>query len=267
MTYSNYKKRSVFLKFLGILYTIWAGFWFVLILIIHFPFHYIFLQKPEWKQYSHYLIRLWGKWLFFLMAMPIKVKYDFIPEKKGTYVFVSNHFSYWDIASLGTIIDNYYAFVGKASVKNIPLLGYVFTKLHIQVDRSEKESRAKSMTRAMRALEQGRSMMMFAEGGIVTRNPPQMAAPFKDGAFLMAIQNQVPIVPISLYTHHQILWDEELIISWLPIRARVHQPISTVGLKTSNMDELKEKTWKIIQDDLNNFHGIKPETEKVSRLV
>jgi 1-acyl-sn-glycerol-3-phosphate acyltransferase len=267
MGYSNYKNRSISLKILGIIYTAWAGFWFVAILIIHFPFHFIFLQKPEWKQYSHGLIRIWGKWLFFLMAMPLRVQYDFTPEKKGTYVFVSNHFSYWDISSMGTIIDNYYAFVGKASVKNIPLLGYVFTKLHIQVDRSEKESRAKSMTRANAALKHGRSLLMFAEGGIVTRNPPQMAAPFKDGAFLLAIQNQVPIVPVTLLSHHQIIWDEELIISRLPIRAIVHKPISTVGLKTSNMDELKEQTWNIIQNELNKYHGIKAKHEKISRIA
>ncbi len=266
MSYSNYNSRPFFLKFLGILYTIWAFFWFILIFLVHFPFHFIFLQKPEWKRYSHQLLRIWGKWLLFLIAMPLKVRYDFIPEKNGNYVFASNHFSYWDIASMGLIIDNYYAFVGKASVKKIPLLGYVFTKLHIQVDRSEKESRSKSMTRATRALQKGRSMMMFVEGGIVTRNPPHMAKPFKDGAFLMAIQNQVPIVPITLLNNHQILWDEQLILSWLPIRAIVHEPISTIGLKTSNLDELKEKTWDIIQNELNKYHGISIEKNILSKI-
>lgn len=266
MSYSNYNSRPVFIKFLGIFYTIWAFFWFILILIIHFPFHFIFLQKPEWKRYSHKLLRIWGQWLAFLIAMPVKVRYDFKPEKNGTYVFASNHFSYWDIASMGLIIDNYYAFVGKASVKKIPLLGYVFTKLHIQVDRSEKESRAKSMSRAMRALQKGRSMMMFVEGGIITRKPPKLAQPFKDGAFLMAIQNQVPIVPITLLNNHQILWDEQLILSRLPIRAVVHEPISTIGLKTSNMDELKEKTWNIIQNELNKYHGVSIQMDKTTRI-
>jgi 1-acyl-sn-glycerol-3-phosphate acyltransferase len=97
---------------------------------------------------------------------------------------------------------------------------------------------------------------MFVEGGIITRKPPQLAQTFKDGAFLMAIQNQVPIVPITLLNNHQILWDEQLILSRLPIRAVVHEPISTIGLKTSNLAELKEKTWNIIQNELNKYHGI-----------
>jgi 1-acyl-sn-glycerol-3-phosphate acyltransferase len=269
MRYSNYGSKSIVTKAFGYLYTGWALVWFLLIFLVLFPFHWLFLQKEEWKPLSHKVNKIWAKILFVFIAMPVKVRYDFVPAKDKTYVFVVNHFSYWDIACLGAIIDNYYAFVGKSSVKKIPLIGYMFTKLHIQVDRSEKESRAKSMSRAMRALQNGRSMMMFAEGGILTRNPPQMASPFKDGAFLMAIQNQVPIVPITLLNNHQILWDEELLISNLPIRAVVHNPIETIGLKTSNMDELKEKTWNIIQNELNIYHGIdvKLEKEKISKLI
>jgi 1-acyl-sn-glycerol-3-phosphate acyltransferase len=269
MKYSNFGSKSFLSKILGYLYTAWTFFWFLLIFLILFPFHWLFLQKEEWKPLSHKVNRIWGKILFVFIAMPVKVRYDFVPDKDKTYVFVVNHFSYWDIACLGVIIDNYFAFVGKSSVKKIPLLGYMFTKLHIQVDRSEKESRAKSMTRAMRALQNGRSMMMFAEGGILTRKPPQLSQPFKDGAFLMAIQNQVPIVPITLLNNHQIIWDEELIISRLPLNAVVHKPIETKGLKTSNMDELKEMTYRIIQSELNAYHGIVDnfEPEKTSKIV
>ncbi|MES2797653.1 MAG: lysophospholipid acyltransferase family protein [Bacteroidota bacterium] len=261
MAYSNFSKVNSFEKFVGIVYTCWVGFWFVIIFVGLFPIYWVALQKEKWKPFAHQLNRIWGKILFLIIGMKVEVDYQFMPDKKGTYVFVSNHFSYWDIATLGVIIDNYYAFVGKSSVKKIPLLGYMFTKLHIQVDRSEKGSRAISMTRAMKALKKNRSMMMFAEGGIVTRNPPQMAKAFKEGAFLMAIQNQVPIVPITLLNNHQIIWDEDLIMKRLPVKAIVHKPISTIGMKTSNMDELKEKTWNTIQNELNRYHGIDLEVE------
>jgi 1-acyl-sn-glycerol-3-phosphate acyltransferase len=268
MHYSNFSNKTKARKFIGILYTIWAAIWFLIPLFLLFPLHYIFLQNDSTKKYSHYLNRIWAKFLFFMCGIKVQVQYDFKPEKGKTYVFVSNHFSYWDIFSMGVILDQYFAFVGKSSVKKIPLFGYMFVKLHIMVDRAEKESRAKSMTRAMRALKKNRSMMMFAEGGIVTRNPPQMVTPFKDGAFLMAIQNQVPIVPISLLTNHQIIWDEENILSRIPIKAVVHKPISTIGLKTSNMDELKEQTWQIIQSELNKYHHIKEDLieEKQTKL-
>lgn len=269
MAYSNFSNKSKSDKLIAILYTGWVGFWFVLIFLLLFPFFYVFLQREEWKKYAHYLNRLWAKILFPIIGMKTEVKHEFTPDPDAAYVFVSNHFSYWDIASMGAIINNFYAFVGKSSVKKIPLLGYMFAKLHIQVDRSEKESRAKSMTRAMAALKSKRSMMIFAEGGIVTRKPPQMVAPFKDGAFLMAIQNQVPIVPITLLNNHQIIWDEDLLMTRLPVKAVIHKPISTLGMKTSNMDELKEQTWQIIQSELNNYHNVETELklEKNSRLI
>jgi 1-acyl-sn-glycerol-3-phosphate acyltransferase len=266
MAYSNFDHKNKTSKIVAFLYTIWVGFWFVLVFLLLFPFFFISLQKEEWKPKAHYLNRLWGKILMKLIGMKLEIDHQFVPEKDKTYVFVSNHFSYWDIATMGLIIENYYAFVGKSSVKKIPLLGYMFSKLHIQVDRSEKESRAKSMSRAMVAIKNNRSMVMFAEGGIITRNPPQMASPLKDGAFLMAIQNQVPIVPITLLTNHQILWDEELLISNLPIKAVVHKPLETKGLKTSNMDELKEQTFEIIQNELNKYHGVIVNKEKSSRI-
>lgn len=269
MTYTNFPNKNITSKILPFLYTIWVGFWFVLVFLLLFPLYWVALQKNETKPFAHQLNRIWGKILVVIIGMKVEVDYQFSPDKKGTYVFVSNHFSYWDIATMGLILDNYYAFVGKASVKKIPLIGYMFTKLHIQVDRSEKDSRAKSMARSMAALKEGRSMMIFAEGGIVTRNPPQMVKPFKDGAFLMAIQNQLPIVPVTLLTNHQILWDEELLIRPLAIKAVVHKPIPTKGLKTSNMDELKEQTWNLIQNELDQYHGIRKENnlEKTSKLI
>jgi 1-acyl-sn-glycerol-3-phosphate acyltransferase len=268
MAYSNFTSKNSFQKFTAYIYTFWCVIWFIVIFVSLFPLYYIFLQKEKWKPKAHYLNRIWAKTLFFFIGIRSEIQYNFVPDPKGTYVFVTNHFSYWDIAVLGTFIDNYFAFVGKSSVKKIPLIGYMFSKLHIQVDRSEKESRAKSMTRAMRALEKGRSMMMFAEGGILTRNPPQMIKPFKDGAFLMAIQHQVPIVPITLLNSYQIIWDEDLLMSRLPIRAIVHEPINTMGLKTSNMDELKEQTWNIIQNELDKFHGVSQMSsfEKISKI-
>lgn len=264
MAYSNFISKSFLEKLPNYIFTVWSIFWFILIFLCLFPLYWLFLRKESTKHKAHNLNRIWAKTLCVFMGIKNETKYEFVPDPKGTYVFVTNHFSYWDIAVLGTFIDNYFVFVGKSSVKKIPLIGYMFSKLHIQVDRSEKESRAKSMTRAMRALGAGRSMMMFAEGGIITQNPPQMVKPFKDGAFLMAIQNQVQIVPITLLNNYQIIWHDDMLMSRLPIKATVHSPISTVGLKTSNMDELKEKTWNIIQNELDNYHGI---TEKLSEKV
>lgn len=253
MAYSNFPKNKPLKKLLAYPYTVWVLFWFVLIFLFIFPIEWWYLRRPETKAKAHRMNRIWGKILFPIIGMRMRVQYDFQPEPKGTYVFVSNHFSYWDVATAGLIISNYFAFVGKMSVKNIPLLGYMFVKLHIMVDRSQKNSRAISMTRSIKALQSGRSMMMFAEGGIITEQPPYMAGPLKDGAFTMAIHEQVPIVPICLYNNHKAIWHDDLLFWPTTIRVRVHRPIPTVGMKMEQMEVLKQQVFDLMQQDLLRF--------------
>lgn len=232
------------------LYTIWCTVWLVLIYVLLFPLQYVCLQRESWKPTAHWINRLWGKLLLFCVAMPVRVTYRFRPEPRGCYVFCANHFSYFDIAVMGVVLDNYYAFVGKSDVKHIPLLGYMFAKLHVQVDRSQPNSRAYSLAKSIRTLASGRSIMIFPEGGITSEHPPQMAS-FKDGAFTMAIQQQVPIVPVTLLNTYRILPDRRPVqFHWHPVRAVVHSPISTVGLTPDDVARLREQTYQIIDAEL-----------------
>jgi 1-acyl-sn-glycerol-3-phosphate acyltransferase len=243
-----------------ILYTIWAAFWFVLLFLLLFPFFWIFLQKESWKPQAHYLNRLWGKILFFIIGMPVKVQYETEPDRNKAYVFCANHFSYFDIAVMGMIIRNYYAFVGKASLKNVPLFGYMFRKLHIMVDRSDPNSRSNSLSRSIKALQSGRSIMIFPEGGIKSTNIPQMHLPLKDGAFIMAIQQQVPLVPITFLSNYKIQHDDELLIYPKAVRAVIHKPIDTVGMTQDDVENLKKKFYEVVQGRLDR------ESERTTHL-
>jgi 1-acyl-sn-glycerol-3-phosphate acyltransferase len=241
------------MRILIFLYTLWATFWFVFLFLLLFPLFWVFLQKNEWKPYAHYLNRFWGKLYFPIIGIRIKVEYEFEPDLSKVYVFCANHFSYMDIASMGMVIKNYYAFVGKASIKNVPLFGYMFAKLHIQVNRNDKNSRASSMTRSVRALQSGRSIMIFPEGGIKSTNFPQMHLPFKDGAFVMAIQQQVPIVPITFLNNYKIMHDDEFAVYPQTLRAIVHNPIETKGMTQVDVEALKEAFYETVQGTLNQY--------------
>ncbi len=241
------------MRILTFIYTIWAAFWFIFLFVLLFPLFWLFLQKSEWKHKAHYLNRLWGKIFFPIIGIRIKTQYDFQPDINKTYVFCANHFSYLDIASMGMIIENYYAFVGKASLKGIPLFGYMFAKLHIQVDRSDKNSRVTSMTRSIKALQSGRSVMIFPEGGIWSKEFPKLSLPLKDGGFAMAIQQQLPIVPISLLNNYKIMPEGHFAIYPQILRAIVHQPIQTKGMTTDDIENLKMKFYEVVQGALDSF--------------
>ena len=181
--------------------------------------------------------------------MPVKVTYETPLDSKQAYVFCANHFSYLDIAMMGVVIKNYFAFMGKSSAKSIPLFGYMFAKLHIQVDRSAKDSRIKALTRSIRALKSGRSIMIFPEGGIHSTNIPEMVQPFKDGAFSMAVENQVPIVPISLLDNYKAM--PEILFKWHKLRVIIHTPIETTGKTKADIEALKQQVYDTIQPMLN----------------
>ncbi|AFK02714.1 phospholipid/glycerol acyltransferase [Emticicia oligotrophica DSM 17448] len=239
------------MKIFSWIYTIWCAFWFLVVFLLLYPIVYVALQKENWKPIAHYCNRIWGKIFFFMIGQPVKVSYEVALDPKRAYVFCANHFSYIDIAMMGVVVKNYFAFMGKSSVKKVPLFGYMFTKLHIQVDRAAKDSRIKALTRSIKALKAGRSIMIFPEGGIHSTNFPEMVQPFKDGAFSMAIENQVPIVPISLLDNYKMMPD--VLIKWHKLRVIVHKPIETTGMTKADMDTLKKQVYDVIQPTLNKY--------------
>jgi 1-acyl-sn-glycerol-3-phosphate acyltransferase len=240
------------MRILKILYTIWAIFWFVSLFLLLFPLFWIFLQKDVWKPKAHYLNRLWGKIFFPLVGSTINIHYETELDKSKTYVFAANHFSYLDIAIMGVVIKNYFAFVGKAEIKDVPLFGYMFRKLHIQVDRNDRNSRSTSMNRSLKALKSGRSICIFPEGGIKSKHPPQMHLPLKDGCFLMAIKEQVPIVPITFLNNYKILEDNKWIINPARPHVIVHRPIETISMTQDDVEPLKQKFYEVVQATLDN---------------
>ncbi|GAB3500243.1 lysophospholipid acyltransferase family protein [Spirosoma knui] len=239
-----------------LLYTIWCAVWLVVLYLLLFPIQFVCLQRDAWKPLAHRINGIWGKLFFIVVGIPVRVEYRFRPDPRQVYVFCANHFSYIDIAVMGVIVNNYFAFVGKSDVKHIPLLGYMFAKLHVQVDRSHPNSRAYSLAKSIRTLAAGRSIMIFPEGGIKTTEPPQMV-PFKDGAFIMAIDQQVPIVPITLLDNHKILPDEHPVrVRWHPLRAVIHSPIETTGMTPDDIGRLKEETFRIIDHELRTHAAV-----------
>ncbi|MBO9640028.1 MAG: 1-acyl-sn-glycerol-3-phosphate acyltransferase [Siphonobacter aquaeclarae] len=238
------------------LYSVWAAFWFLFIFLLIFPFQYLFLQKESWKPLAHRCNRIWAQLFFPLIGMPVFVRFEGEkPDEHRAYVFVSNHFSYLDIAVYMLIVKNYFAFMGKSVLKKAPLFGYMFAKLHIQVDRNDPQSRSKSLQRSYRALSQGRSMVIYPEGGIKATHPPAMFPNFKDGAFKMAVKQQVPIVPITLLNNYKRLPDKKKIgIYPGAIRAVIHQPIETKGLGEGAITRLKEDVFALMQTTLDEYH-------------
>jgi len=236
------------MKFLRILHSGYSLAVFTIVFLILFPFFLIFLQKESWHKYAIKLNQLWAKFFFTLSLIPVEIEYQQRPEKQRRYVFCANHTSYLDIPIVGLNGHNF-VFVGKSSMGKIPLFGYMYKKLHITLDRSSLKSKYDSLLKAKEAIDNGKSVLMFPEGGILTTNPPHMA-PFKDGPFRLAIEKQIPLVPITIPFNWIILPDGEKLIRRRKAKIIYHAPIDTTGLTLNDLDALKEKTFLTIQREL-----------------
>lgn len=196
------------------------------------------------------LNRLWAKGLFIGIAKPYTVELRAQLDKQKQYIFCPNHFSYIDIPTMGLNPINT-IFVGKSSMSKVPVFGYMYSRLHITVDRSNLKSRYTSMLRSLEALEQGKSLVIFPEGGIITKKDPVMSR-FKDGAFRTAIEKQIPIVPVTIPHNWIILPPYEFLVWRGRIKVIFHEPIETTGLTINDVDMLREKVFTIINEELKN---------------
>lgn len=233
---------------LDYLYNAWCVFWLVVIFLALFPFIFICIQIKSLNRLGTKLTNFWADIFFFISGLWVKTEYRFRPDKKGHYIFVANHFSYLDVAVGMKVVRNYFSYMGKSSVKKVPLLGYMFAKLHIQVDRSDKNSRTRSFKRSMRALEEGRSLFIMPEGGILSETIPVMKQPFKDGAFVLAVESKTPIVPVTFVNLYRIMPGS--FIFWDFPRVIIHEPVSPEGKST---DELKQEIYTIIQTEIDRY--------------
>ena len=117
-------------------------------------------------------------------------------EPSQTYVFISNHRSYLDTATLFVYTGRRLGLLAKKELLKVPILGYGMGFVNIMaIDRSNSERSRVTVAAATDRIRSGRSFGVFAEG---TRARPGEFLPFKKGAFYMAAQAGVPIVPVAL---------------------------------------------------------------------
>lgn len=237
------------MRLLRRIYTIYAFLAFCFSFLLLFPLLLVCIWIPGFEKYGRKINRFWAKFYFILIFKPIHIKGSQLVEKENSYIFVANHFSYIDIAMMGFMPGDV-VFVGKASLEKIPLFGYYFKKLHIAVNRESPRSRGEVLLRAKHAIDKGSSIVIFPEGGITSSNPPFLNR-FKDGAFSLAIDKQIPVIPVTLSYNHLILPDEKnLLLNFQSGKIVFHQPILTDGLAAKDILDVKEQAYQTIQNQL-----------------
>jgi len=243
------------MKLIRMLHTYWGMLVFAVLFLLCFPFLLIPILFPAQHQLTGVINRVWAKLFFTLLFIPFKIETRGKLDGKKKYIFCANHFSYLDTPTLGLNPVNA-IFVGKSDMEKVPLFGFMYGKLHITVDRKNFRSRGNAMLRSLQAIDEGKSLMVFPEGGMVTENPPAMSR-FKDGAFRTAIEKQIAVVPVTIPFNWKLLPDENpLRLHWRKVKVIFHEPIETAGLSLDDVDELKEKVFQVIDRELKNHNSV-----------
>jgi len=134
-------------------------------------------------------------WLH-LSGMKVRVRGLEFLDPRQSYVFIANHRSYLDTATLFAFLGRRIGMISKKEVLKVPILGYGMGYVNIMaIDRTNRERAIKTMNAATERLRSGISFGVFAEG---TRAQPGEFLQFKKGAFYMAAQAGVSIVPVAI---------------------------------------------------------------------
>jgi 1-acyl-sn-glycerol-3-phosphate acyltransferase len=235
--------------FLRRIYTLYTFIVFCLSFLFVFPILLISIWVPNCEKYGRKINYYWASIYFRIIFLNVEIKGKENIKKGQSYVFIANHFSYIDIPMMGFLSGDV-VFVGKSSISRVPLFGYYFKKLHVMVNRSSLKSRGEALIRAKKAIDNGSSLIIFPEGGIITSNPPYMNA-FKDGPFIIGIDKQIPIIPVTLSFNHLILPDDgKNILNFHKGKMVIHKAVATKGLTDKDTALIKEKCFEIIQQQL-----------------
>jgi 1-acyl-sn-glycerol-3-phosphate acyltransferase len=216
------------------------------------PFLVISILKEKWYPYFFVMARIWAKGILLGMGFYYKIEREQELQPNKSYMFVANHTSMTDIMLMLVTVKNPFVFVGKKELSKIPLFGFFYKRTCILVDRSSSKSRMEVYERAQKRLNQGLSICIFPEGGV----PDEAIAldEFKDGAFRLALEHQIPIVPITFGDNKKRL--SYTFFSGSPglMRVKVHHFIETLGLPKTAKIEIKDKTRGIILKQLEEFN-------------
>jgi 1-acyl-sn-glycerol-3-phosphate acyltransferase len=209
-----------------------------------------------WLLRRHELVYPWAlfgarNWLR-LSRMNVQVSGAEHLDPNQTYVFISNHRSYLDTATLFAYTGRRLGLLAKRELLNVPILGYGMGFVNIMaIDRSNRERALKTVEAATARIRSGRSFAVFAEG---TRARPGEFLPFKKGAFYMAAQAGVSIVPVAIKNTDRLMGKGTGEARAGTIEMIMLPPVPTVSVSTDeDVKRLVDSVHSIIGKELGAF--------------
>ncbi len=195
---------------------------------------------------AHRCARLWSWLILRTTGVRVTVKGD-APTADASYVFAANHQSFYDIPVMFASLPFSMRIPAKASLGRFPFIGWHLRFAgHLLLD--HKDRAAAVLKKMQRMISDQASLVIFPEG---TRSTDGVVLPLKGGVFLMAIDSELPVVPLSISGTRQVMPKGRLMTCPGDVTLTIHEPISTEGMTRASARALAGRVQAIIAGDVS----------------
>ena len=183
-------------------------------------------------EFVHRVQQFWSRSFYRLMFLPVTVEGLEHIQPGQSYVFVSNHQSMFDVWLIYGWLPVIFKWLMKAELRKVPFVGIACKAAgHIFVDRKNPKAAMESMENIKKQLKDGVCTVIFPEG---TRTKDGQVGRFKRGAFQIALDLKLPIIPISLSGCYDVLPKGKSFVYRRPVRMYVGEPIDITQFENNN---------------------------------
>lgn len=200
--------------------------------------------------WGYYPGKWWAQFIIRILLLPVKVEGRENLVKGQSYVFVANHQGAFDIFLIYGFLCRNFKWMMKRQIRQMPFVGKACESAHhIFVDKRGASKIRETYDRARQTLQGGMSLVVFPEGA---RSFTGHMGVFKRGAFMLADDIELPVVPLTINGSFDIMprtRDMKWVV-WHPLRLTIHKPIQPVGKGTDNIKYLEEESYKVVMGGL-----------------
>lgn len=200
--------------------------------------------------WGYYPGKWWAQFIVRILLLPVKVEGRENLVKGQSYVFVANHQGAFDIFLIYGFLSRNFKWMMKRQLRQMPFVGKACESAHhIFVDKRGASKIRETYDRARQTLQGGMSLVVFPEGA---RSFTGHMGVFKRGAFMLADDIELPVVPLTINGSFDIMprtRDMKWVV-WHPLRLTIHKPILPVGKGTDNIKYLEQESYKVVMGGL-----------------
>ena len=200
--------------------------------------------------WGYYPGKCWAWIVVRVFLLPVKVEGRENLSKGQSYVFVANHQGAFDIFLIYGFLGRNFKWMMKRQLRNIPFVGKACEAAHhIFVDKRGPSKIRETYDRARATLRDGMSLVVFPEGA---RSFTGHMGTFKRGAFMLADELQLPVVPLTINGSFDVMprMRDMKWVLWHPLTLTIHKPIAPTGTGADNIKHAEEESYKAVMSAL-----------------